>query len=464
MRPLSFPHTLHPASRPTLTAAACLLGIAAMGPSHAAGTAADASGRFAAQQLIVQFKAGVSADTKRAWLALNDAGIARDLLLAAQRSDGKGDLQLLRLPDGLPVLEAQRRFAAAQVVDFAEPNWRYVHDGEPDFTGDDPYYKDGSLWGMHGARSPMNANAYGSGADWAWIRGNNTCDRSVYVGVIDEGVMASHPDLANNVWTNPFDPEDGIDNDGNGYVDDVRGWDFFYHDNTSFDGTEDDHGTHVSGTIGARGANDIGVVGMCPRVTIIPAKFLGPSGGYTADAVLAIDYITDLKRRHGLNIVATNNSWGGGAFSQALQNAIERAGRAEILFVASAGNNASNNDASPHYPSSYPNDNIIAVANITRSGARDFLSNWGKTTVDLGAPGSGVWSTVPTSRGGAGYASYSGTSMASPHVTGAAALYANSHPGTTALQIKAAILDAAVPTRSMEGKTTTGGRLDASGF
>jgi subtilisin family serine protease len=445
-------------------ATACaVLAAAAITPLHAAGTAADASGPFAAQQLIVQFKAGVSADAQRAWLALNDAGIARHLLPAARRSDGKGDLQLLRLPAGLPVLEAQRRFAAAQLVDFAEPNWRYRHDGRKALRGDDPYYKDGSLWGMHGARSPMHANEYGSGADWAWIQGNNKCDRAIHIGVIDEGVMAAHPDLANNVWTNPFDPQDGIDNDGNGYVDDVRGWDFFYHDNTSFDGTEDDHGTHVSGRIGARGANDIGVVGVCPKVTIIPSKFLGPGGGYTADAVLAVDYITDLKLRHGLNIVATNNSWGGGGFSRALQNAIERAGRAQILFVASAGNGASNNDAAPHYPSSYPNDNVIAVANITRSGARDFFSNWGRTTVDLGAPGNGVWSTVPLSRG-AGYASYSGTSMASPHVTGAVALYANSHPGATAMQIKAAILEAAIPTRSMEGKTVSGGRLDASGF
>jgi subtilisin family serine protease len=452
--------------RPAALAACGVLGAAAFTPLHAAGTpAADASARFAEQQLIVQFKAGVSADAKRAWLALNDAGIARDLLPATRRSDGKGDLQLLRLPAGLPVLEAQRRFAAAPVVDFAEPNWRYQHDGghhgRP--SGEDPYYRDGSLWGMHGARSPTHANDYGSGADWAWIQGNNKCDRAIHIGVIDEGMMADHPDLANNVWTNPFDPADGVDNDGNGYVDDTRGWDFFYGDNTTFDGTQDDHGTHVAGTIGARGANNIGVVGACPKVTMIPAKFLGPSFGYTADAVLAVDYITDLKLRHGLNIVATNNSWGGGGFSRALQNAIERAGQAEILFIASAGNGASNNDASPHYPSSYPNDNVISVANITRSGAKEFFSNWGKTTVDLGAPGAAVWSTVPTSRG-AGYASYTGTSMASPHVTGAAALYANSHPGATALQIKAAILDAAIPTRSMEGKTVTGGRLDASGF
>ena len=165
--------------------------------------------------------------------------------------------------------------------------------------------------------------------------------------------------------------------------------------------------------------------------------------------------------------MATNNSWGGGGFSQALADAIERANTANILFVAAAGNSGVNNDASPHYPSSYANANIIAVASITSTGGLSSFSNYGATTVHIGAPGSGIWSTVPVRSKGkttASYASYSGTSMATPHVTGAAAMYASTHPGATAAQIKAAILRSATPTTSLSGRTVTGGRLNVSGF
>jgi len=184
-------------------------------------------------------------------------------------------------------------------------------------------------------------------------------------------------------------------------------------------GNQDDHGTHVSGTIGAKGGNGAGVVGVNWNVTLISGKFLGRNGGTTANAIKAIDYFNDLKTRHGLNIVATNNSWGGGGFSQALQDAIERANQANILFVAAAGNGGSdgvgdNNDTVANYPSNYPNANIIAVAAITSTGARSPFSNYGATKVDLGAPGSGVWSTMAKDF----YSSYSGTSMATPHVTG----------------------------------------------
>ncbi len=419
----------------------------------------NAALRYAPDQLIVQFKPGVTEAAKQAVLDRLGAHVARDLRRAAQRSDGGGDLHLVSLPNGAGVATAFRTLQANAAVDFAEPNWIHHHDA----TGVDAHYKDGSLWGMYGDTSKLHQNQYGSQAAEAWITGGNVCSQSVYVGVIDEGVMATHPDLAANMWTNPFDPVNGVDDDGNGFIDDTRGWDFFQNNNSTFDGLDDDHGTHVAGTIGASGNNKIGVVGVCPNVQIITAKFLGPFGGSTSDGILAIDYITDLKTRHGLNIVATNNSWGGGGFSQAMKDAISRAGNADILFVAAAGNEGANNDNSPHYPSSYPNANIIAVANITKTGAREVSSNWGLTTVDLGAPGTGVWSTVPTS-GGSGYASYTGTSMATPHVTGGVALYATTHPGASAAQIKAMILSSAIPTASMAGKTVTGGRLDVSGF
>jgi subtilisin family serine protease len=321
---------------------------------------------------------------------------------------------------------------------------------------------------MYGDTSPLRTNQYGSQAGEAWNAGN-IGSTSVYVGIIDEGVMDTHTDLAGQVWTNPFDPVGGGDNDGNGYTDDIHGWDFVSNNNSTYDGTQDDHGTHVAGTIGAKGGNSTGVVGVNWNIRMIVAKFLGNSGGTTANAVRAIDYITDLKTRHGLHIVATNNSWGGGGFSSSLQAAIERANAQGILFIAAAGNGGSdgvgdNNDATPHYPSSYTNANIIAVASITSSGAKSSFSNYGLTSVDIAAPGSGIWSTLPRSGNRSTYGSYSGTSMATPHVTGGAALYAASHPTATASQIKSAILSSAVPTSSMSGLCVTGGRLNVSGF
>jgi subtilisin family serine protease len=204
------------------------------------------------------------------------------------------------------------------------------------------------------------------------------------------------------------------------------------------------------------------VVGVNWSVQMLSAKFLGPNGGTLDGAVKAVDYFTGLKAR-GVNVVATNNSWGGGGYSRALQDAIERANARGILFVAASGNGGrngrgDNNDRTPSYPSSYPNANVIAVSAIDRAGGLASFSNFGARRVDLGAPGVAIWSAVP-----GGYASYSGTSMATPHVTGAAALYAAAKPGALASQIKAALLGSAVPTGSLTGKTVGGGRLDANG-
>lgn len=228
-------------------------------------------------------------------------------------------------------------------MEFAEPNWIYHHQA----TSNDPGYTGGSLWGMYGdTTSPVNA--FGSQAGELWSL-NNVGNRNVIVGVIDEGIDLNHPDLAANIWTNPLDLPDGLDNDGNGYIDDVHGWDFFNNDSSIYDGTPgdnttDSHGTHVSGTIGALGGNAQGVAGINWQVGIISGKFLGANGGTTADAVRAVDYFTDLKTRRAVNIVALNNSWGGGGYSQALHDAIIRAAKAQILFIAAAGNNGANND------------------------------------------------------------------------------------------------------------------------
>ncbi|MDP3719233.1 MAG: S8 family peptidase [Acidobacteriota bacterium] len=420
-------------------------------------------------QVLVQFSADSTSAERAAARGRIRAAREEVVVAAGRRDDGKGDLELLRLPPGLAVAAAIRGLTGDAAVEFAEPNWIYQHGA----TATDPYFTNGSLWGMYGdASSP--ANQFGSQAAEAWAAGN-TGQGAVYVGIIDEGVMRTHQDLTVNVFINPFDPVDGIDNDGNGYVDDIHGWDFDGNNNSTYDGTQDDHGTHVAGTIGAVGGNAIGVAGMNWQVTMIPAKFLGRRGGTTANAIKAVDYFTDLKTRHGFNIVATNNSWGGGGFSQGLLDAINRGGNANILFVAAAGNGGSdgvgdNNDTTASYPSNYQctangtYDCVIAVAAITSAGAKSGFSNYGAATVDIGAPGSGIYSTLPGKGNSSTYGSYSGTSMATPHVTGAAALFAARNPGATAAQIRSAILGSAIPTTSLANRTVTGGRLNVGGF
>lgn len=381
-------------------------------------------------------------------------------------------LERILLAPGLDVERALATLAANPAVAFAEPNWIYT----TQYVSNDPFYTTGSrLWGLYSPDTPNpvgpagTTNVFGSAAELAWAAGH-VGSRSVHVGVIDEGYQHAHPDLAANAWLNPFEAGDGIDNDGNGYVDDLRGWDFHNNDNSVYDGTEDDHGTHVAGTIGAVGGNALGVVGVNWNVTLVGAKFLGANGGTTANAVRAVNYMTDLKLRHGIDLVATNNSWGGGGYSRALHEAIIRAAKADILFVAAAGNNNANNDATPFYPANYstlvgtPGESpasyeaVISVAAITNTGARASFSNFGANTVHLGAPGAAINSTLPNNA----YGAYSGTSMAAPHVAGAAALYASVYPVATAAQIREAIIAGALatPTPSLAGITTTGGRLN----
>jgi subtilisin family serine protease len=450
-----------------LTAAIALAAAPAFAQDAESDLARASSGpQFVPNQVLVKFRPGTAAADKANARGRAGAVRAESITTPLMKQLGTGDLELLQLPPGMTVANAMRGLKAHFAVEYAEPNWVYYHDA----TSNDTYYTNGSLWGMYGA-STTPANQYGSGAATAWASGK-TGSSSVYVGIIDEGYMYSHPDLAANAGKNPGEiAGNGRDDDGNGYVDDVYGWDFDGNNNTVFDGAGDDHGTHVAGTIGAVGGNGAGVAGVVWNVKLLSGKFLGNRGGTTANAIKAVDYFTALKNK-GLNIIATNNSWGGGGFSQGLQDAIERANKAGILFIAAAGNGGNdgvgdNNDATPHYPSSYGNTNIVAVASVTNTGAKSSFSNYGATSVDIGAPGSGIWSTVPVSSKGkvvASYASYSGTSMATPHVAGAAALYASLNPGATAAQLKAAILSSATPTASLAGKCVTGGRLNVSGF
>jgi len=428
---------------------------------------AQAEYNMVPNEILVRFKEGTD-ESKKALVLEKLSGKLKEKIVTKmmEKQGDKHGIDLVSISG--TVADALAKAKNLPEVEIAEPNYIYQHC----VVSNDTYFTNGSLWGMYGDAT-IPANQYGSQAAEAWAAGK-IGSSTVYVGIIDEGYMYSHVDLAANAGTNPGEVAgNNIDDDGNGLKDDVYGWDFAGNNNTVFDGVADDHGTHVAGTIGGVGGNAKGVAGVCWNVKLLNAKFLGTTGGTTDNAIKAVDYFTNLKTRSSnpVNIVATNNSWGGGGFSQLLKDAIDRAGAAGILFIAAAGNSGTNNDVTLSYPSGYASENIIAVASITNTGALSSFSQYGATTVDLGAPGSGIYSTVPVSTRvknkttiTSGYASYSGTSMATPHVTGAVALYKSINPNATAAQIKTAILGSVVATPSLAGKCVTGGRLNVSGF
>jgi len=317
-------------------------------------------------------------------------------------------------------------------------------------TPNDPSYP--QLWGLNNTGQTGGTPDADIDAPEAWDI--QTGNPNLVIGVIDSGVDYTHPDLVGNIWTNPGETAgDGIDNDSNGYIDDVRGWDFANNDNNPMD--VNGHGTHVSGTIAAKGNNSVGVTGVAWNAKIMPLKFLSDSGpGSTSNAILALNYAT------AKGVKLTNNSWGGGSYSQGLYDAINTAGQQGALFIAGAGNTSKNNDITPFYPASYNLSNIISVASTDHNDALSIFKNggshYGLTSVDLGAPGSQIYSTTP----GGNYASYYGTSMASPHVAGGAALVWSQNPTWTAQQVKNRLLQTTDAIPALSGRTVSGGRLN----
>lgn len=275
--------------------------------------------------------------------------------------------------------------------------------------------------------------------------------RDVIVALIDTGVDVTHPDLADSIWTNPREiPGNGIDDDNNGYVDDVHGWNFCYQSSQVYCGTEDSHGTHAAGTIAASSDNGIGVAGIVPggRVKLMVLKVLGGTGsGTTSDVVRAIRYA----EANGASVC--NLSLGGAVYDPALYQAMASS---SMLFVVAAGNDGRNTEATPTYPASYDLDNLIAVANVSYDGTLSSTSNYGAVSVDLGAPGSYILSTTA----GGSYGYMSGTSMAAPMVTGAAALLYSYDDSLSLSDVRAILLASASPLDSLAGKTATGGMLN----
>jgi large repetitive protein len=307
----------------------------------------------------------------------------------------------------------------------------------------------GELWGMHNTGQTGGTADADIDAPTAWAI--STGSPTVKVAVIDTGISYTHPDLAGNIWSNIGETNgNGIDDDGNGYVDDVRGWNFV---NDSPNANDDQyHGTHCAGTIGARGNDADGVVGVSWQVSLIPLKFLSSSGsGVTSDAIAAIRYAT----RMGCHI--TSNSWGGGGYSSLLKQAIDAGGAAGVICVAAAGNDSSNIDLEPTYPAAYDSPAIVSVAASTADDGLSNFSNYGKTSVDLAAPGSNILSTAP----GGGWQRLSGTSMATPHVAGALALLKAVAPSLTVAQQKDKLLQS-VDRKAGLTASTSGGRLNVA--
>jgi subtilisin family serine protease/putative cell wall-binding protein len=349
---------------------------------------------------------------------------------------------------GTPTAARGAQRAADQPgVRWVEPD-RWI---SPAGLTDDPL--SGLLWGLANEGQDIYGLPGAAGTDidlaGAWRRTRGAA--ATVVAVIDTGVDVAHPDLAPNIWTNPGEiAGNGLDDDGNGYVDDVHGWDFANDDATLLDDPlADSHGTHVAGTIAAAADNGRGIAGVAPGVTVLPLKFLGTDGGWTSDAVRALAYAA----RAGASVV--NASWTGTSADPALRDAI--AGL-DAVVVAAAGNDATDTDDVPRYPASFDLPNVVSVAAVDNTGALASFSNHGAMSVDLGAPGVGILSTVPQDS----YAWFDGTSMAAPYVAGVAALLRSIAPTRTAADVAAAMLATARPIPALEGMVATGGMVDAA--
>jgi subtilisin family serine protease len=348
-----------------------------------------------------------------------------------------GRIFMLTLPEGSDLRAALVRLNADPRVKYAEPNAIYHVINTPN----DPSYS--LQWGWN------QGNDADIDAPEAWD--SQTDGSGVVVAVIDTGVEYTHSDLAANMWVNPDEiAGNGLDDDSNGYVDDVYGADVINGDGDPMD--DHYHGTHVAGTIGAVGNNGVGVTGACWTARIMAVKFLSSGGsGTEADAVLSVNYAVSE------GAVVSNNSWGGFGFDQGLYDAIEAAGEECHLFCAAAGNSSIDIEGQDWIPGGYDLDSILCVAASDASDNRAWFSNWGPVSVDLAAPGDSIYSTFL----GDSYTYLSGTSMATPHVAGVATmLYSEADGRADHLDVKQWLMDSVDPIAAWSGLTVTGGRLN----
>jgi subtilisin family serine protease len=379
-------------------------------------------------ELIVRFRASANAADRAETLAHRRATVRRGL--------GLRGLTLVRLQPGDSLTAAAAALERDPDVLYAEPNYLFRLQRTPN----DTFF--GDLWGLPVIQAPA-----------AWD--TRTSAAGVVVAVVDSGVDYTHPDLAPNIWSNPGEVADGDDDDGNGKVDDVRGWDAADGDADPSD--SDEHGTHVAGTIGAKGDNAAGVAGVAWDISIMPVKVARSSdGALTSDAI-----VSGFQYACGEGADVVNGSFGGEGHYQPFEDAVNAC--PGTLFVFAAGNGGidqigDDNDAVPHSPCTVNAPNVLCVA-ATDETDLTWFSNYGWTTVDLGAPGLDVYSTVP----GGLYDSFHGTSMAAPHVAGAAALALAHRPSLTAVELRNAIVNSVTPMPALAGWLATGGMLNVNG-
>ncbi|MGH9237936.1 MAG: S8 family serine peptidase [Vicinamibacterales bacterium] len=391
--------------------------------------------QFVPGELIVQFGENVTEAARRAIRETYGTSVSR-------RYDTLRAERLTIPPNANPVALA-RAFSAHPEVEAAQPN--FIRQKTSVASPNDPYFVGGQLWGLPTISAPLAWSSFGAGST------------DVVVADIDTGVNYNHPDLAANMWRNPGEVAgNGVDDDSNGYVDDVYGIDPANNDSNPID--DEGHGTHTSGTIGAVSDNGIGVAAVAPRVKILACKFINFRGtGSDADAIECFNYVVALKQR-GVNVRVTSNSWGslrGQVFPQALKNAVDAAGAAGMINIFAAGNNGVNIDSTPFDPASFTSPSIVSVAASDSADARASFSNYGAVSVDLAAPGVNILSTYES-----GYAYASGTSMAAPHVAGAAVMLLAHRPALTVAEVKSSLLNSADLLGSWTGLVATGGRLN----
>ncbi|MET0405781.1 MAG: S8 family peptidase, partial [Cystobacter sp.] len=403
-------------------------------------------------ELLVRFREPVQASA----LAATEAAPGARVVHSYASLPG---LRLIRLPGGSDMEQALAAYQRDPRVLYAGRNALYSIDGTPRAPGDSRF---GELWGLNNTGQTGGSAGADIGALQAW--GLTTGDSEVALALIDSGMDYTHPDLAANVWWNPGEiPGNGLDDDANGYVDDVHGINAITGSGDPMD--DGNHGTHVAGILGAVGDNGLGVTGVNWNAKLIACKFLDKTGnGAESDALECMDYLWRLKTRaeHPVRIVATNNSWScrsQACNSDPMRQAIQKHLDAGMLFVAAAGNVNANIDVAESWPARHQLPNMLVVAATDSKDARWNLSSYGRHTVHLAAPGVDILSTVP----GNAYQRFNGTSMAAPHVTGVAGLLAAQDPSRDWKALRNLLLAGGRALPALSGITLTGRRLRAWG-